>query len=609
MIIFDGKSELFRYPQGAVKENEKITLKIYIKRDFLCIPKLLIDKREDYIKNPYKSLILEWISTEKNYDIYGTEFCIEEFGNYFYSFEFENSDNIQPYTNLNELLIYKEDYTTPEWIKGGIIYHIFVDRFYKNHTNEKNDNIIIRNDWGGIPYYKPNENGEILNNDFFGGNINGIIHKLPYLYSLGVTVIYLSPIFEAHSNHKYDTGDYLKIDPLFGIEEDFINLCKSAEEYGISIILDGVFSHTGDDSLYFNKYNKYKSVGAYQSKDSQYFEWYNFDNWNEDYNCWWNIKILPTLNKTNQSYINFITGEEGVLKFWLKRGARGYRLDVADELPNEFLSKIRQSVKSEKKDPLIIGEVWEDASNKFSYDKLKEYFCGNQLDSVTNYPLRTAIIDFVKNKDCASLYEVMSMITEKYPVQSMHCLMNILGTHDTVRIITELGSETTPNNKDEMAISKLSNKELSNGISLLKIAALLQMTLPGIPCIYYGDEIGIEGWKDPFNRRCFPWGNENNEILSYYKFLSRLRKSSPVFIDGKYKCISHDTSVFIFERYNEKEKIIIGINLSNNPITLNSIDKIRNYSTMQVGNEFIVKKSSYIILYSSNSKKPGSNIT
>lgn len=598
MIIFDSKSEFFRYPQGAIKENDKITFKIYIKRDFICIPKIIIEKRNDFNKSFYKSSKLEWIGTEKNYDIYGSELCIEEYGNYYYSFEFGNDNNIRPYAALHELLIYKDDYTTPDWIKGGIIYHIFVDRFYKNQINNKNDNIIIRNDWGGIPNYKPDENEKILNNDFFGGNIDGIVKKLSYLHSLGVTVIYLSPIFEAHSNHKYDTGDYLNIDPMFGNEDDFVNLCKSAEKYGISIILDGVFNHSGDDSLYFNKYTNYKSIGAYQSKNSPYFEWYTFNDWNEDYNCWWNIKILPTLNKTNRSYLNFIMGKDGVLKHWINLGARGYRLDVADELPNEFLQELRISVKSEKNDALIIGEVWEDASNKFSYDKLKEYFCGSQLDSVTNYPLRTAVIDYLKTKDCKNLYKTMNIITEKYPVQSMNCLMNILGTHDTARILTELGSEVIPNDKDEMAKSKLSTKELSIGIKLLKIASLLQMTLPGIPCIYYGDEVGIEGGKDPFNRKCFPWGNENSEILNHYKFLSKLRKSSPVFIDGKYKCISHDTGVFIFERSHKKEKIIIGINISYKPIALNLHEKMKDYSAMSLGKEFIIEESNYIILCS-----------
>jgi len=599
MVIFDSQSEFFRYPQGAVKENDEITLNIYIKRDFICMPQVIIEKRHDFNNKFYKSENFKWVSSYKNYDLYSVHFCIEEMGNYYYSFAFNsNNDNIKPYSTVHELLIFKKDYNTPNWIKGGIIYHIFVDRFYKTKINSKNDNIIIRNDWSGIPNYKPDENGEILNNDFFGGNIEGIILKLPYLHSLGVTAIYLSPIFEAHSNHKYDIGDYLNIDPMFGTENSLKMLCSKAEEYSMSVILDGVFSHTGVDSVYFNKYNNYNSIGAYQSKNSPYYDWYTFNNYNDDYNCWWNIKILPTINKLNDSYIDFITKEDGVLKHWIRAGVKGYRLDVADELPNEFLKKLRDSVKSENSDAIIIGEVWEDTSNKFSYGKLKEYFCGNQLDSVTNYPLRTAIIDYLKYKDCKALYETMNLIMEKYPAASVNCLMNILSTHDTVRILTELGSHNIPNNKDEMATSNLSEKELSKGIKLLKIASLLQMTLPGVPCIYYGDEVGMEGWKDPFNRLCFPWGNENIEILSHYKFLAELRKESNLFVNGNYKCILHDEGVFAFERYNENEKIVIAINLSKITITLNFNMTMKEYGTNNIKNKFNLTYDSYMILCS-----------
>jgi len=600
MVIFDSQSEFFRYPQGAVKENNEITLNIYIKRDFICIPQVIIEKRHDFETKLYKSLKMEWVNTYKNYDLYRTHFFIEECGNYYYSFRFNNNnDNVNPYSTIHELLIFKKDYNTPDWIKGCIMYHIFVDRFYKTKINSKNDNIIIRNDWGGVPNYKPDANGEILNNDFFGGNIEGIISKLPYLNSIGVTAIYLSPIFEAHSNHKYDIGDYLNIDPMLGTENSLKTLCSKAGEYGMSVILDGVFSHTGVDSVYFNKYNNYNSIGAYQSKNSPYYDWYTFKNWNNDYNCWWDIKILPTINKLNDSYIDFITGEDGVLKHWLKAGVKGYRLDVADELPNEFLEKLRDSVKSENNNAIIIGEVWEDASNKFSYDKLKEYFCGNQLDSVTNYPLRTAIIEYLKYNDCNKLYETMNLIMEKYPAEAVNCLMNILSTHDTVRILTELGSITIPNSKDEMATSTLSKEELSKGINLLKIASLLQMTLPGVPCIYYGDEVGMEGWKDPFNRLCFPWGNENIEILSHYKFLAELRKGSNLFVNGKYKCILHDEGVFAFERYNENKKIVIAINLSKITITLNFNMTMKEYGTNNVKSKFNLKYNSYIIVQNS----------
>ena len=594
MIIFDKQSEFFRYPQGAIRENSKITLNIYVKRDFVCTPKVIIEKRHDYNKQFYKSFLFEWTGTEKNYDLYRCEFTIKEYGNYYYSFEFGNKQN--PYPATHELLIYKNDYNTPLWIKGGIIYHIFVDRFYKIKTNSKKDNINVRNDWGNVPNYLPDENGKILNNDFFGGNIDGIISKLPYLQSLGVTAIYLSPIFEAHSNHKYDVGDYFNIDPMFGDENSLKSLCTESEKYGMAIILDAVLNHSGDDSVYFNKYNNYKSIGAYQSKESPYLNWYTFNNWNDDYDCWWNIKILPTLNKENKSYKNFILGSSGVLKYWLKAGIKGYRLDVADELPNEFLDELRNSVKTSDSNALIIGEVWEDAANKYSYDKLKEYFCGNQLDSVTNYPLRTAIIEYIKNKDCNSLYETMNAITEKYPPQAINCLMNILSTHDTVRIITELGSSHVPENKNKMAQSKLSNDEFIKAIKLLKIASLLQMTMPGVPCIYYGDEAGMEGWKDPFNRGCFPWENENQEILNHYKFLSKLRKSSNLFVNGKYKCLVHDMGVFVFERYNENQKIVIGINLSHNPITLNFHENMSEFDSTTVGNKFKIWPEKYLIL-------------
>lgn len=601
MILFDSTSEFYRYPQGGIRENDEITIKIYLRHDFVCTPKVIIEKRNDYNKEFYNSVEMKWISAKKNYDLYATKFKIKDIGNYYYSFELCNKNNNymeNSYKQFHQLIVYKKDYTTPDWAKGGIIYHIFVDRFYKIKLNYKNDNIIIRDDWGGIPNYLPDEEGEILNNDFFGGNLEGIILKLPYLQDLGITIIYLSPIFEAYSNHKYDTGDYFKIDPMFGNTNDLKRLCKEAKKHGISIILDGVFNHTGADSIYFNRYNKYKSIGAYQSKNSIYYDWYTFNEWNKNYKSWWGIKTLPTINKDNQDYIHFIMGENGVIKRYLNYGIKGYRLDVADELSNEFLQQLRTSIKSNDPDSLIIGEVWEDASNKYSYDKLKEYFLGSQLDSVTNYPLKEGIINYLKWKDCNLLYETMSNIMEKYPSQTVNTLMNVLGTHDTSRILTVLGSKIQPHSKDEMAISKLSKKEISNGINLLKIASLLQMTLPGIPCIYYGDESGMEGWKDPFNRRCFDWNNINTNIQNHYIFLSKLRKSSELFIDGKYKCHIHDKGVFVFERYNEKEKIIIGINLTDKFITLNLEEKMKKYNMKNYKTTYNINRNQYIILYS-----------
>ncbi|MDD2396360.1 MAG: glycoside hydrolase family 13 protein [Sedimentibacter sp.] len=589
MYKFDSQSEFYRYPQGGIKSNEIITFKILVKRN-ICTPELLIEKRNDYDRAFYNKVKMHWISREKNYDIYQVMFSIKEYGHYYYSFIFD-VEKSKDY----ELLIYDEHYSTPNWAKGGIIYHIFVDRFFRYQIIKKKG-AIIRN-WGETPNYLPDKKGEVLNNDFFGGNLDGITEKLPYIAKLGVSIIYLSPIFEAYSNHKYDTGNYLKIDPMFGTENSLKKLIQEAEKYGIHVILDGVFSHTGDDSIYFNKYGRYDSIGAYESKDSPYYDWYTFNNWNDDYVSWWGIKTLPEVNESNGSYVDFITGKNGVIQHWQKVGVMGWRLDVADELPDEFIIALRNSIKNNN-DSLIIGEVWEDASNKYSYNKLKEYFCGKQLDSVTNYPIRDGIIEYVKNKDCTLLYQTMNKIMETYPPDTVNCLMNIIGTHDTERILTILGSDTITTTKEEMAESILSDEELIHGIKMLKIASLLQFTLPGIPCIYYGDEAGMEGWKDPFNRRCYPWGNENKEILNHYIYLANLRKNNDLFKDEKYKCLIHDKGVFVFERFDDNKKLIIAVNLSSKEITLKLREDMTEYKNNIKNNIFIIEKEGSLILRS-----------
>lgn len=593
MFIFNPQSELFRYPQGGINVNEKISINIYVERAIVVIPKITIYKRHDYENILYKEINMDWVGLKGDNDVYGCEFSLEESGQYFYTFNLNNHT-----TSLYELLICDANYRTPEWIKGGVIYHIFVDRFYKKNTLKKDDDIILRDDWCGMPHFLPDENNEVRNNDFFGGNLEGIKEKLPYLYDLGVSTIYLSPIFEAHSNHKYDTANYFNVDPMFGDLEIFKSLCLEAKKLNINIILDGVFSHTGSDSIYFNKKGRYDSTGAYQSKDSPYYNWYIWYDWPKDYHMWWGIDTLPTIDKKSSCYIDYIAGENGVVKYWQDMGAKGWRLDVADELPNHFLSELCKSMKNKDPEAYIVGEVWEDASNKFAYGKLKEYFLGNQLDSVTNYPLRTAIIEYVKNKNCDELYKTMSFIMEKYPPQTVNCLMNILGTHDTERILTMLSTYDYPKDKVEMSKYTLTSTQKSNGIKNLKIAALLQMTLPGVPCIYYGDEVGMEGWKDPFNRVCYPWGYENEEILSHYKFLTSLRKSHRVFIDGKYRCLVHDKEVFVFERFNESSKVIVAINLTQEDVLLNIKEKLVAYVTKEVVEEATISKESYNIFIS-----------
>ena len=465
-----------------------------------------------------------------------------------------------------QITVYDEEYATPEWMKGGVMYQIFPDRFHKSGDIPIENGKILRFDWGGQPNFRPNENGKVLNNDFFGGNLNGIREKLDYLASLHVSVIYFNPIFEAFSNHRYDTGDYFKIDPLLGTEEDFDRLVQEAEKRGIRIILDGVFNHTGDNSRYFNKYGKYKEeLGAHQSPDSPYFNWYRFTEFPDSYESWWGIDTLPAVNENSLSYQNFIFGEDGVLKHWLRHGIGGFRLDVADELPDFFLQKLRTAVKEENSDAVIIGEVWEDASNKIAYDVRRQYLQGYELDSVMNYPLKNAIIHFVLTGSTVELRESICMLLDNYPKATLDALMNILGTHDTPRILTVCGDKQCAD-KEEMSRTSLSDEEKVRAKERVRMAAVLQYTLPGVPCVFYGDEIGMEGYMDPFCRGCFPWKDMDESLGEFYRKLGEIRTRffPEVFKDGTYREVFADNSCIVYERKKGDQAVYIYANKSGN---------------------------------------------
>lgn len=459
-----------------------------------------------------------------------------------------------------QLTVYSEDYSTPDWFKGGVIYQIFPDRFYKAGNLSAPPGKILRGDWGGIPTFRPNMYGKVLNNDFFGGNLEGIRQKLQYLKQLGVTVLYLNPIFEAYSNHRYDTGDYMKIDPLLGTSDDLDKLIADAKQLGIHIILDGVFNHTGDNSRYFNKYGNYDSVGAYQAIDSPYHDWYSFRRFPDEYESWWGIETMPAMNESSLSYQEFIFGKQGVLKTWLRHGIDGYRLDVADELPDFFLKKLRKAVKEEKSDALVLGEVWEDASNKIAYGVRREYFQGKELDSVMNYPLKDAIINYVLTGNTTQLRETIVMLVDNYPKCALDCLMNILGTHDTSRILTVLGGKMC-SSKEEMSVTHMSENDRNAAVEKLKMAALLQFTLPGIPSIYYGDENGMEGYIDPFCRRCFDWDHLNEDLIAFYRKLGGIRSDfCKIFAEGEYREIFADNACIVYERTWNENSIFVYVN-------------------------------------------------
>jgi glycosidase len=429
-----------------------------------------------------------------------------------------------------KLTVYDARRQTPAWVPGGVMYQIFPDRFCRGAGAPAPGSVHpvfpesthVRGDWGGAPEWQPDAYGNVNTFDFFGGNLNGITEKLPYLASLGVTCLYLNPIFLAQSNHRYDTADYYRIDPLLGGNDSFAQLCGSAAAYGIHILLDGVFSHTGFRSVYFNGDGRFGSGGAAQDRQSPYYPWYHFRNWPQDYACWWGIRQLPELDEENAGVKAFLTD---VGKYWIERGAAGWRLDVADELPDTFIDALAASLPAES---FLLGEVWEDASDKFSHGGRRRYLQGGQMHSVMNYPLADAIIRFVLERDAEGLSETVAAQQENYPPFALHSLMNHVGTHDTVRILNRLGEDCTAvdwSNRATYRNRRLSPQAREAGLRRLKLAAVLQYTLPGNPCVYYGDEAGLEGFMDPFNRGCYPWGAEDTSLISHYQTLGEMRRT------------------------------------------------------------------------------------
>ncbi|MBO4229821.1 MAG: glycoside hydrolase family 13 protein [Clostridia bacterium] len=511
----------------------------------------------------------------------------EESGLFFYRMEFETvrghcffcKDPVRPFPVLRfedreissfQLTVTSPGYRTPEWARGGILYQVFVDRFCRGSERmeqygvsvPRRKDALYNPDWeNGVPQHAERPGGEVPNNEFFGGTLWGVAQKLPYLASLGVNILYLSPVFQAYSNHKYDTGDYERIDPGFGGDDALDDLIREAERFRIRIVLDGVFNHTGDDSRYFNRKGTYPDTGACQSRESPYFGWYRFQSYPDRYDCWWGVKTLPAIRSGSDSVREYFCGENGIIAHWMRKGIWGWRLDVADELADSFLFAVRSRVKSENPDALLWGEVWEDASFKVAYGKRRRYFRGKQLDSVMNYPFRKGILEYLRTGNCSGLSETVEVLLRHYPDGAVRMMMNLLGTHDTERILTALaGSEAGNRTNDELAEESLSEEEKRTGVQLLMTASLLQFTLPGIPCIYYGDEVGAEGYGDPLNRKPFPWGKENRDLQEWYRRLGRIRRGHPCFSDGIYRLITAGNGIFHFALTDSAEHLEICVN-------------------------------------------------
>ncbi|MBR2868905.1 MAG: glycoside hydrolase family 13 protein [Clostridia bacterium] len=579
-IPYNSRLTYHKSPFGAVREGEEITIRIILPASFSCTGADLILNSDGGNSVSYP---LHFERPEgENEEWWSVTFNVEKQGLYWYRFSLRNAYSGNQITKFNnstgrispdgssfQLTVYSKNFETPDWIKGSVIYQIFPDRFRFSGETKKDipEERILRSDWGGKPTWNPDSEGKISQYDYFCGDLKGIEQKLSYLASLGVGCIYLNPIFEAHSNHRYDTADYEKIDPLLGSEKDFKVLCSEAEKLGIRIVLDGVFSHTGADSRYFNKEKRYGTLGAYNSTDSPYYEWYKFKKFPDEYDCWWGVDILPEICEENDGYINYIAGENGILRKWLRLGASGWRLDVADELPDKFLDELRTAVKAEKSDAYILGEVWEDASNKISYGDRRRYLQGAQLDSVMNYPFANLLIDFAVTGNADGFNSKIEEICENYPKPALDCLMNHIGTHDTCRILnrlaTKCGYYSDHLNRYQ---GGLTEDEKADGKALLRLISVMQFTLPGVPCIYYGDEAGVDGGEDPFNRGCYPWGEEDADLIEHFRMLGKLRKEHPVFKDGDFIPVSSTLGCVAYERAGRGEKIMTVANRNSHPI-------------------------------------------
>ena len=471
------------------------------------------------------------------------------------------------------LLVYDKDFDTPKTFGRGVMYQIFTDRFFKGESAEARaikvkNGAILNEDWeNGVPQFAEKAGDPLKNNMFFGGNLWGVAEKLDYLQSLGVTYIYLCPIFKAYSNHKYDTADYERVDEMFGGDEALDNLIAKARERGIGIILDGVFNHTGDDSRYFDRYGNFGGKGAYTDPESPYRNWYYFKNYPDEFESWWGIKIQPRLNHENEECRRYFTGEGGIIEKYIKKGIAGWRLDVADELSDDFLDELRAAAKSvDNGEAIIIGEVWENAADKVAYGKRRRYFRGRQLDSVMNYPLKNAILSFCHWGDGETLYNTLTEIYASYPPCVSHKLMNLIGTHDTERILTALGRDDEDEfmENTKKAKKRLTRSQREHAIDMLKIAAGIQFTAYGIPSIYYGDEIGLEGFGDPFCRMPMPWHeihvNYRAELLDFYRALGRIRREEKAFDGGEFYVVHRGVSSIVYVREKEDCRIVVAAN-------------------------------------------------
>ena len=572
-ILFDSRQEQYKTPFGTLRAGNSCVLHMDVPESSGATSVTLVMENCD--EQPCCEFTFEKERVSGAYTTWRCEFTMQERGLYFYWFRIGKRDGSfrlfrqGDQTNMEagekwQLSIIPQDFTVPDYARGAVMYQIMPDRFFKVGECDLTDKLCpfwVHENLSDTPQYTADAEGNWCN-DFYGGNLQGIRAKLSYLHTLGVGVLYLNPIFMAYSNHRYDTADYKRIDPMLGTADDFAALCRDAHALEMRVILDGVFSHTGSNSVYFDAKGIF-GHGAVSDPNSPYRAWYRFRHYPDDYDAWWNMPTLPNIEELSESYVNYIIeDDDSVLAHWLNLGADGFRLDVVDELPDEFVRKLKKRLRVLKPDALLLGEVWEDASNKRAYGVSRRYFVDGELDSVMNYPWQKGIVAFVRGEDDGSaLGEGIMRLAENYLPEVLACVMNLLGTHDTMRILTVLGGEYHAS-KAEWATARLSPEARALAVRRLHTAAFLQFMLPGMASIYYGDEVGMEGGADPFCRRYYPWSAGDESLRSFYAALCRVKNETQALKTGVVRVTEAGNGRLSFVRKTENQVVEVYVNQS-----------------------------------------------
>lgn len=563
---FDSRDSRYKRPYGAVPSGTRVELALRPPRagGFSAATLIAYFEHRDEER---RELPMPWRGLEGDRDVFAVTLETGDYvGLVWYSFRLEGLDGRREELGPFQLTVYDGAEEVPAWFGEGVTYQIFPDRFRRTRVPDPTGMVggrSVHTGWEEEPVYRPDRNGEVRNRDFFGGDLAGVREKLGYLRGLGVDTLYFCPIFEAPENHRYGTGDYEKIDPMLGTEADFRALCTDAHALGMRVVLDGVFNHQGFVSRYFNGDGSYESVGAVQSQDSPYYPWYHFSHWPDKYDSWWGIYSLPAVNEADSSYRRYIFGgADSIIRRWLAAGADGWRLDVADELPDDFIHGIHAAARQAKPEAVIIGEVWEDGSNKIAYGVRRRHILGGHCDGLMNYPFRGAALAYLRGGDARDFMEAMETLRENYPRFAFYSAMNALGTHDTPRILTLLGvgNECRDRSREWRSSFRMDPDQRRRGKELLKLGAALLFAFPGSPTVYYGDEAGMEGFEDPFNRRTFPWGHEEPELLDWFTRLGHLRQESAALRRGGIRYRVSDGPLLAFTRTCGEETILAAFN-------------------------------------------------